>query len=165
LLRLRNYGSKVKYHHDEVGLNSRLDELQAAFLRVKLRHLDEWNSRRQKIAGLYLSQLSTLNSQLTLPFVPAWAEPAWHLFVIRYPQRDQLQKHLAQVGVGTLIHYPVPPHLSGAYANSPSAINCKRALPIAEDLAATVLSLPIGPQLTFEQAAAAAEAIRNFQPE
>jgi dTDP-4-amino-4,6-dideoxygalactose transaminase len=114
---LRNYGSRVKYHNEVKGFNSRLDELQAAFLRVKLRHLDDWNARRRKIAEFYLTQLSTLNSQLILPHVPEWAESVWHLFVIRHAERDFLQQKLAEAGVGTLIHYPVPPHLSGAYAD------------------------------------------------
>ena len=146
---LRNYGSKVRYQHEEQGVNSRLDELQAAFLRVKLRHLEEWNARRRKTAGHYLSQLSTVNSQLVPPFVPEWADPAWHLFVVRHSQRDALQKKLTEAGIGTLIHYPVPPHLSGAYT---AAGIPKGTLPMAEDLAQTVLSLPIGPHLAEDQA-------------
>lgn len=171
---LRNYGSRAKYHHETVGLNSRLDELQAAFLRVKLRHLDEWNARRCKIADLYIRELSEVNSQLfsisgfeLLPFVPVWAEPAWHLFVVRHPQRDALQKNLTEAGIGTLIHYPIPPHCSGAYLdemlkrgnaearrdpNPGSALMAPRSLPIAEQLANTVLSLPIGPHLVESQA-------------
>ena len=145
---LRNYGSKVKYQHDAVGMNSRLDELQAAFLRVKLRHLDEWNNRRRVVADTYLNTLSSLPS-LTLPYVPDWAEPVWHLFVIRYTQRDELQRRLIEAGVGTLIHYPVPPHLSGAYVDSHFALG---TLPLAESVAKTVLSLPMGPHLTTEQA-------------
>ena len=95
---LRNYGSRQRYHNEVNGFNSRLDELQAAFLRVKLRHLDEWNARRRKIAALYLSELSTLNPHLTLPHVPDWADPAWHLFVIRHPCRNALQDGLSQSG-------------------------------------------------------------------
>ena len=158
---LRNYGSKVKYQHEEQGMNSRLDELQAAFLRVKLRHLDEWNARRTKIAAYYLSQLSTLNSQLVLPFVPDWAEPAWHLFVVRSPERDVLQKKLAEAGVGSLIHYPVPPHLSGAYADPRQPTSGLWPLPIAEALATSVLSLPMGPHLTESQGQAVAAAVRD----
>jgi len=141
---LRNYGSKVKYQHLEVGLNSRMDELQAAFLRVKLSHLDEWNERRAKIAREYLAGLARIN-QLTLPNVPEWASPAWHLFVIGHSQRNLLQKKLTQRGIGTIIHYPVPPHLSGAY----SFMNLKQgSFPIAEKLADSVLSLPVGPHIT-----------------
>ena len=151
MARLRNYGSKVKYQHEEAGLNSRLDELQAAFLRIKLRHLDEWNGRRTKIAAQYSSQLSAFSSKLSLPFVPSWAEPVWHLFVIRHPQRDALQQKLTEAGIGTLIHYPVPPHRSGAYAGLRPPSSILWNLPLAESIAATVLSLPIGPHLTDEQ--------------
>ncbi|HEX9046647.1 MAG TPA: DegT/DnrJ/EryC1/StrS family aminotransferase [Verrucomicrobiae bacterium] len=147
---LRNYGSKKRYYNEVIGYNSRLDEIQAAFLRVKLRHLDEWNLRRTRMANLYLSALKgggrPQNGALTLPFVPEWAEPVWHLFVIRHPQRDAVQKKLTEAGIGTLIHYPVPPHLSDAYART--GINFDRAgLGIAEELAKTVLSLPLGPHL------------------
>jgi dTDP-4-amino-4,6-dideoxygalactose transaminase len=152
LTRLRNYGSIIKYQHEEPGLNSRMDELQAAFLRVKLRHLDEWNARRRKIAEYYLSQLSTLKGELGLPYVPSWAEAIWHLFVIRHPKRDALQQRLTQAGIGSLIHYPVPPHRSGAYSTLRSPNSALWQLPIADELASTVLSLPIGPQLLAEQA-------------
>ena len=145
---LRNYGSKKKYFNDFKGFNSRLGELQAAFLRVKLKKLDEWNDRRCKIAALYNSQLSTLNSQLVLPFVPVWAEPVWHLFVIRHSRRDALQEQLTEAGIGTLIHYPVPPHRSGAYADQKIP---RHGLPVAETASETVLSLPMGPHLTNDQ--------------
>jgi dTDP-4-amino-4,6-dideoxygalactose transaminase len=145
---LRNYGSKKKYYNECIGYNSRLDELQAAFLRVKLRKLDEWNNRRSAIAARYLEAWSEV-SELTLPHVPEWAEPVWHLFVVRHLQRDQFQKQLTEAGIGTLIHYPVPPHLSGAYADGKWA---RGAFPLAESLANTVLSLPIGPHLKPEQA-------------
>jgi len=151
---LRNYGSKKRYYNEMQGMNSRLDELQAAFLRVKLRHLDAWNARRSKLAQSYLQQLSTVSQQLVLPFVPPWAEPVWHLFTIRHPQRDALQARLAEAGVGTLIHYPVPPHLSGAYANP----NWPRGtFPNAEQIADTILSLPLGPHVTEEQVGTVAE--------
>ena len=157
---LRNYGSKKRYYNEVIGYNSRLDELQAAFLRVKLRHLDEWNQRRAKIAALYLDGLK---SEIILPFVPEWATPVWHLFVIRHPQRDALQQKLAEAGIGTLIHYPVPPHRSGAYANPQSAIRHSQ-LPIAEQLAAQVLSLPIGPHLVQQQVEQVVVAVKSFQP-
>jgi dTDP-4-amino-4,6-dideoxygalactose transaminase len=115
---------------------------------VKLKKLDEWNSRRRAVAARYQALLRS-ESDLTLPFVPAWAEPVWHLFVVQHPQRDRLQHALAEALIGTMIHYPVPPHLSGAYAEG----GWKRGvLPIAEDLAATVLSLPMGPHLTSDHA-------------
>jgi dTDP-4-amino-4,6-dideoxygalactose transaminase len=145
---LRNYGSKKKYYNEVRGFNSRLDELQAAFLRVKLKKLDEWNERRCTVAAKYLERLSGVDS-LLLPFVPDWAEPVWHLFVVRCSKRDALQQRLAAAGIGTLVHYPIPPHLSGAYADA----KWKRGnFPIAEELAETVLSLPMGPHLTKEQA-------------
>jgi dTDP-4-amino-4,6-dideoxygalactose transaminase len=145
---LRNYGSKEKYKHDEVGLNSRLDELQAAFLRVKLRHLDEWNERRKKIASRYLLELENISPKLNLPHVPSWASPVWHLFVISHPERDLIQKKLSEEGISTLIHYPIPPHQTGAYANMkfPDA-----GFPIAEELSKSVLSIPIGPHLKETQ--------------
>src|SRR5207237_8406304 len=113
ILALRNYSSKKKNYNDFKVYNSRLDEIQAAFLRVKLKKLDEWNNRRRAIAELYLSRLPS--SDLILPSVPSWANPVWHLFVIRHPQREAFQQALTAAGIGTLIHYPIPPHLSGAY--------------------------------------------------
>jgi dTDP-4-amino-4,6-dideoxygalactose transaminase len=145
---LRNYGSKKKYYNECKGYNSRLDELQAAFLRAKLKKLDEWNGRRSKVAEGYLAKLKGVPG-LTLPFVPSWAKPVWHLFVVRHPQRDAFQERLTQAGIGTLIHYPVPPHLSGAYADAGFKPG---AFPLAETMANSVLSLPIGPHLAAEQA-------------
>jgi dTDP-4-amino-4,6-dideoxygalactose transaminase len=145
---LRNYGSRVKYQHDLQGTNSRLDELQASFLRVKLRHLEEWNIRRREIAGKYLREIPTGVGSVNLPTVPDWADPAWHLFVIRHPQRDLLQKKLHEAGISTLIHYPIASHQSGAYAGVKLPGG---PFPIAEDLANTVLSLPIGPHLSEEK--------------
>jgi dTDP-4-amino-4,6-dideoxygalactose transaminase len=144
---LRNYGSKKKYYNDFKGFNSRLGELQAAFLRVKLPKLDAWNDRRRRVARRYLKDLKDSPS-VTLPFVPEWAEPVWHLFVIRHSWRDILQEHLTEAGIGTLIHYPVPPHRSGAYADHKISLN---GLPVAEQLSETVLSLPMGPHLTDDQ--------------
>ncbi|OWK38561.1 DegT/DnrJ/EryC1/StrS family aminotransferase [Fimbriiglobus ruber] len=156
--RLRNYGSVVKYHHEEQGVNSRLDELQAALLSVKLRHLDAWNARRAALAGQYLAALEPL-AELTLPSVPAYADPVWHLFVVTHPRRDDLRDALAAVGVQSLIHYPVPPHRSGAYAGGP----CQPGdLGTSERLAAQVLSLPISPHHTGEQVRTVAERVREF---
>lgn len=140
---LRNYGSRVKYHNEVVGHNSRLDELQAALLRVKLRHLDEWNRRRMEVAQRYLYELGDCK-EILLPYVPEWAEPVWHLFVIRSQKRDELQEKLTQHGIGSLIHYPIPPHLSGAYKEYGWA---KGYYPIAEQMANEVLSLPVGPHM------------------
>ena len=155
---LRNYGSKKKYENDCQGYNSRLDELQAAFLRVKLRKLDEWNDRRRAVAARYLSELSGVLG-LKLPCVPEWAEPVWHLFAVRHRQRDKLQTALAAAGIGTLIHYPIPPHLSGAYAEA----GWKPGdFPVAEEIAKTELSLPIGPHLGAKEQEIAIQALREF---
>lgn len=144
---LRNYGSRKKYFNEVKGYNSRLDEMQAALLRVKLKHLDAWNKRRETVARQFLRELKPVNG-LVLPHVPDWAEPVWHLFVVRHPQRDVLQQKLTAAGIGTLIHYPVPAHLSGAYED----LGWKRgSFPLAETSADTVLSLPIGPHITSEQ--------------
>ena len=143
---LRNYGSRVKYHNEVKGFNSRLDELQAALLRVKLPVLDAWNERRRAAAARYLDGLA--GSELGLPYVPKWAEPVWHLFVVRHPQRDALQQRLQQAGIGTMIHYPIPPHLQPAYAELGYSAG---AFPISEAIHREVLSLPMGPQLTAAQ--------------
>ena len=139
---LRNYGSRVKYVNEVQGYNSRLDPLQAAILSVKLAHLDEWNARRSVIAAQYQQCLEGCG--LTLPHVPDWAGPAWHLYVVQHPQRDVLQQALADSGVGTLIHYPIPPHLQQAYT---SACYVQGQFPMAEQIANFALSLPIGPHL------------------
>lgn len=144
---LRNYGSRVKYVNEVQGYNSRLDPLQAAILRVKLAQLDEWNARRSAIAARYQQGLAGCG--LTLPHVPDWAGPVWHLYVVQHQQRDALQKKLGEAGVGTLIHYPIPPHLQGAYADLGLG---KGAFPIAERIHEAVLSLPMSPHLTSEQA-------------
>lgn len=157
---LRNYGSRVKYDHEAKGFNSRLDELQAAFLRVKLRRLDEWNERRRKLAKFYLERLHG-TPNLVLPHVPANVEPVWHLFVIRHPERDRLQQHLAQNGVGTLIHYPCPPHLQLAYGELKYS---RGDFPLAEIMATEVLSLPMGPHVTMEEAEHVVAAVASFTP-
>jgi dTDP-4-amino-4,6-dideoxygalactose transaminase len=141
-----NYGSHVNYHNEVKGFNSRLDELQAAFLREKLKKLDEWNGRRKVIAAAYLNALSSSN--LVLHHVPEWADPVWHLFVVRNSQRDQLQKKLSQAEVATMIHYPIPPHLQGAYVELGY---CAGAFPVAEKIHLEVLSLPMGPHMTSAQ--------------
>jgi dTDP-4-amino-4,6-dideoxygalactose transaminase len=154
---LRNYGSRSKYHNEEQGFNSRLDELQAAFLRVKLRHLDEWNARRETLASHYLAGLS--GAAVTLPAVPSWADPAWHVFVVRSAQRDALQRHLQEQDIATLIHYPVPPHLQPAYRELGMAAG---TLPITERLHRDGLSLPIGPHLQVDQVDAIVSAVLQF---
>ena len=125
-------------------------------LRVKLKKLDEWNDRRRAIAAYYNAALADCGG-LTLPHNPDWAEPAWHLYVIQSEERDRLAARLAEAGVQTLIHYPIPPHRQQAYAAMELA---EGSLPIAERLAKRVLSLPIGPHLGMEQAERVAEAVR-----
>lgn len=138
---MRNYGSSKKYINEIVGYNSRLDELEASFLRVKLRHLDEWNKRREKIASWYMEKLPNTFSKFILPKVPEWAKPCWHLFVIRSQNRNDTMDILAKHGISTLIHYPIPPHKQNAY----KYLGYKTgAFPIAEKLANEVISLPMG---------------------
>lgn len=154
---LRNYGSRVKYVNEVQGVNSRLDPIHAAALRVKLKYLDLWNARRQQIAGYYLEALA--DTDLTLPYLPEWAEHVWHIFAVLHPERDLLQQHLQQQGIGTLIHYPIPPHLQAAYRELGYG---EGAFPISERIHRQELSLPMGPHLTQEQAERVVEAVRNF---
>jgi dTDP-3-amino-3,4,6-trideoxy-alpha-D-glucose transaminase len=155
---LRNYGSRTKYRHDIAGTNSRLDELQAAFLRVKLRHLDTWNARRARVAKAYDNAMKG-SRELTLPHVIPSAESAWHQYVVRHPRREALRAHLEQRGVGTLIHYPTPPHRTAAYA---AERWLGGDLSVSERLAAECLSLPMGPHLTDEQVEHVGAAMRDF---
>lgn len=143
---IRNYGSQRKYEHEIEGCNSRLDPLQAALLRVKLRYLDQWNDERKKIASCYLKSFSNLSKfGLHLPFVPAWADPVWHLFVIKTSKRDLLQILLSESGISTLIHYPKPPHLQKVYSRLGFGIG---SFPVAERISSETLSIPIYPGLT-----------------
>lgn len=157
IAKLRNYGSQRKYHHELIGYNSRLDEIQAAFLRAKLPHLDDENERRRAIATRYTAGLS--GTGVVLPVVPDWAEPVWHLYVVRHPERDALAAHLKAEGIETVIHYPIAPHLQSAYA---SLGLCEGAYPISEALHCQVLSLPIGPLLSDEDVDQVIDAIRCF---
>jgi dTDP-3-amino-3,4,6-trideoxy-alpha-D-glucose transaminase len=156
---LRNYGSARKYEHEVPGVNSRLDPLQAAFLSVKLDHLDGWNDRRRAVAARYLAEIDERPGVVELPRTIAGADPVWHLFVVRCERRDALAAHLRERGVETLIHYPVPPHLSGAYAQA----GPWPALPVAERLADTVLSLPIGPHLDDAGVSRVIECVNAFE--
>lgn len=153
---LRNYGSPVKYQHDSLGYNSRLDELQAAFLRIKLRELDSANARRREIARCYTEALAT--SEIRPPHVPTWADPVWHLYVVRTARRDQLQEHLKLNGVETMVHYPIPPHRQKCYADILSG----NTQPIAEKLAGEILSLPISPSMTKSQVQHVIDQLRAF---
>jgi dTDP-4-amino-4,6-dideoxygalactose transaminase len=153
--RLRNYGSDTKYRHEVAGWNSRLDEVQAAFLSAKLPHLDRWNAERRTAARAYLDGLTDLTG-LALPAVPAWADPVWHLFVIRSAERDRLQAFLAERGIETAIHYPTPCHLQGAYRDTPLAAT---RLDLAAAWAREALSLPLWPGVPTAPVIAA---IRDF---
>lgn len=154
---LCNYGSRIKYENEVKGFNSRLDELQAAFLRVKLRALDEWNARRKVLAAEYILQLLD-TIELRLPFVPDWADPVWHLFIVRHSERNVLQNRLAKARVGSMVHYPIPPHLQGAYAEFDYH---EGAFPIAERIHCEVLSLPIGPHLERDALCRVIKAVRE----
>ena len=154
---LRNYGSKVKYVNEVQGYNSRLDPIQAAILRVKLTRLDEWNARRSQIAARYQSGLATCG--LILPSIPNVVAPVWHLYVVQHERREVLQEFLAEAGVSTLIHYPIPPHRQQAYgkANFESGL-----FPLAEQLSNRVLSLPIGPNQSSEDVDKVIQACLEF---
>lgn len=156
LRQLRNYGSRVKYHNVEIGFNSRLDELQAAILNAKLPFLEDENRRRAVVAHDYLDGLADINSVLRLPNTGLNEQSAWHLFVVRSEQRDALAQRLANAGVGTVIHYPVAPHLQQAYAS----LGLPRgSFPVSERLHEEVLSLPIGPTQTREQTRSVIDAV------
>jgi len=154
LHRLRNYGARVKYMHDEIGVNSRLDELQAAVLRVKLPHLDADNARRREVAAAYLEALQ--GSALGLPQLIAQAEPVWHLMVVTSPQRDRLQAALQARGIGTQIHYPRACHQQLAYAQ-----HTWPDLPHASRLPSQLLSLPMAPYLSAQDVQAVCTALRS----
>ncbi len=156
---LRNYGSRMKYVNEIRGVNSRLDELQAAVLRVKLPLLDDWNQRRRRVAARYLDGLR--GTALRLPSTAPGVDPVWHLFVVKSDARDRLQEHLKENDVQTLIHYPIPPHLQAAYADLGYPVG---AFPIAERIHRECLSLPIGPHLTDDQVADVINAVRSFDP-
>lgn len=153
---LRNYGSKIKYQHDLAGYNSRLDEMQAAFLRAKLAVLDEWNGRRREVADRYSKLLADI-PDILLPYMPAYAEPVWHLYVIRSKRRDALKEHLERCGVTTVTHYPTPPHRQACY----SAFR-ERSLPISEILAEEVLSLPISSSMELGELQLIAESVLSY---
>ena len=154
---LRNYGESRKFSNETAGVNSRLDEIQAAVLSVKLTALERWIHRRREIARRYLDELQ--DAPLTLPAVPSWATPAWHLFVVRTPRRDALRAHLHDLGIATAVHYPVPPHLQPAYRELGWT---RGSLPVSETLHDQVLSLPMGPHLTDEQVGAVIAGIASF---
>lgn len=154
----RNYGSEKKYFNQVQGYNARLDELQAALLRVKLRALDAWNAERQRLAARYQEAFAG-TGDLTLPAIADGAESVWHLYVLRTPRRDALQAYLGERGIGTLIHYPVPPHMQEAYRDQGWRAG---QFPVSERIAATALSLPLFPGLREEEQDAVIGAVQSF---
>jgi dTDP-4-amino-4,6-dideoxygalactose transaminase len=153
---LRNYGSRKKYYNEVKGFNSRLDEIQAAILRVKLAHLDKWNHSRHLLADQYLKAFKDTKS-IIIPHIHEQASPVWHLFVIRHSARDELQHFLSQAGISTMIHYPVPPHLSAAYCSDNYP-----AFPITESLSRELLSIPLSEFLSGEQAKRVVFVIKDY---
>lgn len=158
LRKLRNYGSRVKYDHEVLGFNTRLDPVQAAVLGVKLKHLDAWNARRRERAQAYDRGLAGLG-ELRLPLTPEGRGHAYHLYVVRTSRRDALREHLERAGIGTIIHYPTPPHLQAAYA--PLGIDASAFVETAR-AAQEVLSLPMGPHLSAEQGQVVIDSVRAF---
>ncbi len=154
---LREHGSSVRYFHDEVGFNYRMEGIQGAVLGVKLKHLNKWTARRREIAHTYHQLLA--NTPLQLPVEATFAESVYHLYVVRHPRRDELKKHLEANGVGCALHYPLPLHLQKCYAH----LGYKEgAFPVAEKAARECLSLPIFPELTDAQVQRVAEVIQSF---
>jgi len=152
---MRNYGSSKKYYHEFVGVNSRLDEIQAAVLRVKLKYLDKWNERRRNIAQVYNKHLK--DSEVVIPIEKEYAKHVYYLYVVRCKDRDKLQQYLSKKGVQTMIHYPVPVHKQNAYLKLGYKIN----LPITEKICNEILSLPIYPWLNNDEVSSIAEVIKN----
>ncbi len=158
LRRLRNGGQSSRYRHESFGVNSRLDELQAAILRVGLAHLPTWTERRRRLATMYLKRLA--ESSLCLPHEQCYARSVYHLFVVRHSKRDALAEALAARGVGTLVHYPVPLPLQPAFADSGGRPGL---FPVAEKACSEVLSLPLHPELSDEQVLAVVEAVHGAE--
>ncbi|HID97512.1 MAG TPA: DegT/DnrJ/EryC1/StrS family aminotransferase [Thermodesulfobacteriaceae bacterium] len=156
IVQLRNYGSKRKYFHESKGINSRLDEIQAAVLRVKLRHLDEDNEKRRRIAGRYMQKIK--NPHIRLPFTTEKSEQVWHQFVIRCRNRDGLAEYLKKNGIETMIHYPVVPHRQKAYCEL-----WDLTLPVAEKASSEILSLPMSPVLEAGEVDEIADCINRWE--
>lgn len=154
---LRNYGSSKKYHNQFKGVNNRLDEIQAAILRVKLPHLDDANARRRAVAETYSLHLKEFNSQLRMPFVAEYGIPCWHLFVVRIKKRERFMEYLRNKEIQTAIHYPIPPHLQPAYAEWNGL-----SYPITEAIHCEVVSLPISSAHTVEDAKLVSTAIMKY---
>ena len=157
---LRDHGQSKKYYHDVLGYNGRLDALQAGILRVKLQHLSRWNNERRECAKRYNELLAPLGASIAVPHQPSWSNPVYHLYVIRSTNRDELQKHLGDAGIGTGIHYPIPIHLQRPYAS----LGYQRGdFPVSEEAADQILSLPMYAGLNAEQQEHVAGAIAEFE--
>ena len=154
---LREHGSSVRYYHDEIGYNYRMEGFQGAVLRVKLKHLNRWVEERRRVARCYTELLA--DTPLKLPVEAQGVQSAWHLYVVRHPRRDELKKHLEEHGIGCALHYPLPLHVQKCYAH----LGYKAGdFPVAEKAARECLSLPIYPEMTDEQVKRVAEVIRDF---
>uniref|UniRef100_UPI00404920ED DegT/DnrJ/EryC1/StrS family aminotransferase n=1 Tax=Flavobacterium sp. TaxID=239 RepID=UPI00404920ED len=158
ILKLRNYGSSVKYVHDQIGYNMRIDEIQAGFLNIKLSYISEWNEQRNAIANKYVLGLANIQ-QLILPETASDSTHVYHLFVLRCKKRDELQAYLKEKGITTLIHYPIPPHLQQSFAYLGFSAG---DFPIAEELAATSLSIPLWPMMPDDSITYVIETIKSF---
>jgi len=156
---LRDHGQAQKYYHDTEGYNSRLDAIQAGILRIKLKHLAAWNARRRECASRYRELLGSANPEILLPHEPSWSKAVYHLYVVRVQNRDALQKHLAEAGIGTGIHYPIPLHLQKAYKHLAYR---KGDFPVCEAVAADILSLPMFPGLEYDQQDRIAQQVLEF---
>jgi dTDP-4-amino-4,6-dideoxygalactose transaminase len=156
---LRDHGQSKKYYHDIEGYNGRLDAIQAGILQVKLRHLSEWNEQRRKCASVYDKLLVSVGDGILLPVQPTWAKSVYHIYAIRAPRRDELRAYLADQGIGTGIHYPIPLHLQMAYRQMEFK---EGAFPISEKVASEILSLPMFPGLSFADQQQVGEAITRF---
>jgi dTDP-4-amino-4,6-dideoxygalactose transaminase len=156
---LRDHGQAKKYYHDMEGYNGRLDAIQAGILRVKLRHLTAWNERRRECASRYQELLGAATGGIKLPFQPSWSKAVYHLYVVQVQSRDQLQEHLAEAGIGTGIHYPIPLHLQNAYKD----IGYRQGdFPVSEKAAPHILSLPMFPGLSCAQQDRISQKVLDF---
>ena len=156
---IRDHGQAKKYYHDIEGYNGRLDSIQAGWLSVKLRHLSKWNESRRELAHRYHKLFADAKDAITIPVEAAWTKGVYHLYVVRVQDREALQAHLAEAGIGTGIHYPIPLHLQKAYAH----LNYKKGdFPVTERVAGEIVSLPMFPQLKQDQLAAVANSVKEF---
>jgi dTDP-4-amino-4,6-dideoxygalactose transaminase len=156
---IRDHGQAKKYHHDIEGYNGRLDSIQAGWLSVKLRHLAKWNQSRREHAHRYHELFADIKGAVTIPVEAAWTKGVYHLYVVRVADREALQAHLAEAGIGTGIHYPIPLHLQKAYQH----LNYEKGdFPVTERVAMEIVSLPMYPQMKQEQLALVTTSVKEF---